>query len=201
MSHNWKADLSILGITIVWGSSFILMKNLMDYTPVFAYLSLRFVLASVVLCILFNKRLKNVNIQVLKWGLLVGLMVFGGMMFQVAGLQYTSASNSAFITGLNVVMVPILSALYLKKKPSNYAFVGVFMAAIGLFFLTGAFEFNYNKGDFLTLLSAVCFAFQVIFIDSNIKTRSRINCCFASINGSSVFYYYMGISEIFTSSC
>ena len=68
MSHNWKADLSILGITIVWGSSFILMKNLMDYTPVFAYLSLRFVLASVVLCILFNKRLKNVNIQVFKMG-------------------------------------------------------------------------------------------------------------------------------------
>ena len=109
-------------------------------------------------------------------------------MFQVAGLQYTSASNSAFITGLNVVMVPILSALYLKKKPSNYAFVGVFMAAIGLFFLTGAFEFNYNKGDFLTLLSAVCFAFQVIFIDKATSKHDPVLIAVLQVSTAAVFF-------------
>lgn len=165
MSHNWKADLSILSITIVWGSSFILMKNLLDYTPVFAYLSLRFLVASVILCILFYKRLKGINKEVLKWGSLVGLTVFGGMALQVAGLQYTTASNSGFITGLNVVLVPLLSAIFLKKKPSIYAVTGVILAAAGLFFLTGGFSFQFNKGDFLTLLCAFCFAFQIIVID------------------------------------
>ncbi|HZK27476.1 MAG TPA: DMT family transporter [Thermoclostridium sp.] len=188
ISHNWKSDLSILGITIVWGSSFILMKNLLDYTPIFAYLSLRFILATIILCILFNRRLKDINKQVLKWGILVGLMVFGGMMFQVVGLQYTSASNSAFITGLCVVIVPLLSSIYLKKKPSNYAFVGAFLAAIGLFFLTGAFEFKFNKGDFLTFLCAICFAFQVILIDKAASKHDPVLIAVLQIATAAVFF-------------
>lgn len=165
MSQHWKADLSILGITIVWGSSFILMKNLLDYTPVFAYLSLRFLLASAILCLMFFRRLKNMTPRALKMGALVGLTVFAGMALQVTGLQYTTASNSGFITGLNVVLVPVLSALYLKKKPPLQAVVGVFAAAAGLFFLSGGAQFRFNLGDLLTLFCAVCFAFQIIFID------------------------------------
>lgn len=165
MPQHWKADLSILSITIVWGSSFILMKNLLDYTPVFAYLSLRFLLASVILCLMFFRRLKNITPRTLKMGSLVGLTVFAGMALQVTGLQYTTASNSGFITGLNVVLVPVLSAIYLKKKPPLQAVTGVFCAAAGLFFLSGGTRFLFNLGDLLTLLCAVCFAFQIIFID------------------------------------
>jgi drug/metabolite transporter (DMT)-like permease len=141
------------------------MKNLLDYTPVYAYLSLRFLLASVILCLMFFKRLKNITLKTLKKGVLVGLTVFAGMALQVTGLQFTTASNSGFITGLNVVLVPVLSALYLKKKPPLQAVVGVLAAAAGLFFLSGGAQFKFNFGDLLTLLCAVCFAFQIIFID------------------------------------
>jgi drug/metabolite transporter (DMT)-like permease len=165
MPRHWKADLSILSITIVWGSSFILMKNLLDYTPVFAYLSLRFLLATVILCLMFHKRLKSIKLQTLKMGVLVGLSLFAGMALQVTGLQYTTASNSGFITGLNVVLVPVLSALYLKKKPPLQAVIGVICAAVGLFFLSGGAQFRFNLGDLLTFLCAVCFALQIIFID------------------------------------
>lgn len=165
MSRQIKADLSILFITIVWGSSFILMKNLLDYTPVFTYLSLRFLLASIILCLLFFKRLKNITPNALKQGSLIGLFLFAGMALQVSGLKFTSASNSGFITGLSVVIVPVLSALYLKKKPKPTALIGVMLAAAGLFFLTGGVQFRFNKGDLLTFICAICFALQIIFID------------------------------------
>ncbi len=188
MSQHWKADLSILSITIVWGSSFILMKNLLDYTPVFGYLSLRFLLASVILCLMFFKRFKNMNARTVKLGVLVGLTVFAGMALQVMGLRYTTASNSGFITGLNVVLVPVISALYLKKKPPLQAVAGVLLAAAGLFFLSGGIQFQFNKGDLMTLLCAVCFAFQIIFIDQAASTEDPILIAIIQVASAALLY-------------
>lgn len=188
MAHHWKADLSILSITIVWGSSFVLMKNLLEYTPVFAYLSLRFLLAAVILCLLFFKRMKHITGRALKLGALVGLTVFLGMALQVTGLKYTTASNSGFITGLNVVLVPVLSALYLKKRPPIQACLGVILAAAGLFFLTGGVHFQFNLGDLLTLLCAVCFAFQIIFIDKAISKEDPLLIAIVQVATAAVLF-------------
>lgn len=188
MSHHWKADLSILVITIIWGSSFILMKNLLDYTPVFTYLAIRFLLASVIICLIFYKRLKNINRTSIKWGILTGLTLFGGMALQVTGLKYTTASNSGFITGLNVVMVPVFSAVFLKKKPSSHAVAGVLMAAAGLFFLTGGVQFQFNKGDFLTLLCAVCFAFLIIFNDRGTSEADPVQIAIVQISSAAAMF-------------
>lgn len=188
MSQHWKADLSILSITIIWGSSFILMKNLLDYTPVFAYLSLRFILASLILCLMFYKRLKNLNVRALKLGALVGLTLFAGMAFQVMGLKYTTASNSGFITGLNVVLVPVLSALYLKKKPPVQAIGGVLLASAGLFFLSGGISFRFNRGDLMTLLCAVCFALQIIFIDQAASTEDPVMIAIVQIASAAILF-------------
>lgn len=188
MSHHWKADLSVLIITVIWGSSFILMKNLLDYTPVFAYLAIRFLLASIVICLLFFRRLKNINRASIKWGILTGLTLFGGMALQVTGLKYTTASNSGFITGLNVVMVPVFSAVFLKKKPPSHAVAGVLMAATGLFFLTGGVQFRFNKGDFLTLLCAVCFALLIIFIDRGNSKTDPVQLAIIQISSAAVMF-------------
>lgn len=188
MPQHWKADLSILSITIVWGSSFILMKNLLDYTPVFAFLSLRFILASVILCLMFFRRLKKITPRALKMGALVGLTVFAGMALQVTGLQYTTASNSGFITGLNVILVPVLSALYLKKKPPIQAVIGVVSAAAGLFFLSGGAQFRFNLGDLLTLLCAVCFAFQIIFIDEAAAREDPVLIAIIQVASAAVLF-------------
>lgn len=91
--------------------------------------------------------------------------MFGGTALQVCGLYYTTASNSAFITGLNVVMVPIVSAVFLRKRPDISSTAGVIIAFAGLFLLSGGLSFSFNLGDLLTLLCAVCWTFQVIFID------------------------------------
>lgn len=165
MTRQIKADLSILSITVVWGSSFILMKNITGNIPFYAYLFLRFSVAGVLLALIFIRQIRKINRKALIQGSVIGLMLFGGMALQYIGLNDTSASHSAFITGLNVVMVPVISAIYLKKKPPVRAVIGVLLATAGLFFLSGGFSGAWNTGDTLTLLCAVCFALQIIFID------------------------------------
>lgn len=171
MSKKLRADVILLVITVVWGASFPLMKMVLAYIPAYAYLSMRFLFASVILVVLFHKNLRKINKHVLLYGSIIGAFMFGGMAFQVIGLYTTSASNSGFITGLNVVMVPIIAAIILKKKPDRASFTGVTIAFAGLFFLSGGLNFNFNYGDFLTFLSAICWAFQIIFIDKFTQTE------------------------------
>lgn len=133
--------------------------------PSFAYLSLRFLLAAVLLIVIFHRNLKRFNKRTLLFGSIIGALMFGGMALQVNGLYTTSASNSGFITGLNVVIVPVVSAVLLKKKPDRASFIGVVVAFAGLFFLSGGLNMNFNIGDFLTFLCSICWAFQIIFID------------------------------------
>lgn len=187
MTRQLKADLAILGITVVWGSSFIIMKNITEDIPPYAYLALRFLVAAIILIAVFHRQLKSINLRSIWSGSLVGLTLYAGMMLQVTGLKTTSASNSAFITGLNVIMVPIISVLLLKKKPPINALFGVVLASLGLFVLKG-FSGNWTIGDTLTLLCALCFALQIIFID---KFASDVNIYYLAIvqiASAAIFY-------------
>ena len=168
MSNRAKAEMTIFMITAIWGSSFIIMKNLLDDIPVFTYLTLRFAVASVALFFIFFRSLRIMKKRTLVLGIAIGLMLFLGMSLQVYGLKYTTASRSAFITGLNVVMVPVISSVFLKKKPGLNSLIGVMLAVGGLFFLSGGLQGRYNIGDILTLLCAFCFAFQIILVDYSV---------------------------------
>ena len=175
MSKQFKADISLLLITLVWGTSFALMKNVLEYLPSFAYLAMRFIIAALVLVIVFHKSMLKTNKKTLLLGSVLGILLFSIMAFQVVGLNYTTASNSAFITGLNVVMVPIVSAYFLKKKPDSSSVIGVILAFVGIFLLTGMMDFSattglhfkltFNLGDLLTFICAACVTLQIIFID------------------------------------
>lgn len=165
MKRSLKADLAILSITVIWGSSFIIMKNIVEVLGVYAFLTMRFTVAAVILAVLFRKPMRGVRPQNLMHGAVIGFLLFLGMALQVTGLKFTPASTSAFVTGLNVIIVPIASALILRKQPPIRAIIGVVMASAGLFVLTGGFSQQWNKGDTLTLLCAFCFAMQIIFID------------------------------------
>ncbi len=171
MTKKIRADIILLLITIVWGASFPLMKMVLEFIPAFAYLTLRFFIAAAVLTLLFHKSLRKMTKRTLIYGSIIGLLMLGGMSFQVMGLYTTSASNSGFITGLNVVMVPIISSVLLKKKPDRASFIGVTVAFAGLFFLSGGLRSDFNIGDFLTFLCAICWAFQIIAIDKFTQTE------------------------------
>jgi drug/metabolite transporter (DMT)-like permease len=188
MTKQMRADISLLAITVVWGSSFTLMKNVLDHMPPFAYLSLRFIVAAVALAVIFYKKLKHVNRKTVYFGCIIGLVIFGGMALQVYGLRYTTASNSAFITGTNVIMVPVISAMFLRKKPDLNSVIGVILTFAGLFFLTGGMEFSFNFGDFLTLMCAVCFALQIILIDKYTRNEDAVLISLIQIAFAALLY-------------
>lgn len=165
MTKKLKADALLLFITVVWGSSFPLMKMILSYLPAFGYLALRFLLAAFILAAIFHRNFRLFRIRTLLYGSVLGLLMFAGMALQVNGLFTTTASNSGFITGLNVVIVPFISAWLLKKKPDRASVIGVSLAFAGLFFLTGGLNFKFNIGDLMTFLCSICWAFQIIFID------------------------------------
>jgi drug/metabolite transporter (DMT)-like permease len=104
------------------------------------------------------------NKTILRKGSLIGIFLFLGYTFQTLGIKYTSATKAGFITGLSVVLVPIISVFFIKEKVSRNSIMGAFFALIGLWFLNYANSFSFNFGDFLVLLCAFSFAMHIISV-------------------------------------
>lgn len=162
---EFLADLSLLFVAIIWGSTFIIVKQSLVSTPVFSFLFMRFTLAGMLLVLISAPKLKAIDKRVLADGLMLGIALLLAYAFQTFGLTVTSASITAFITGLFVVFVPILSSLFLKKLPRQEAMVGVVLATIGLALITLQDTFLLSFGEFLVVLCAFFVAIHIILTD------------------------------------
>ncbi len=159
-----QAEIYLLGIVIIWGSTFAIIKGILDQIMPFTFLAYRFFWAAFILCLIFWKRLKNIDKIILRKGFLIGIFLFLGYTFQTVGLKYTTATKAGFITGLSVVLVPIISHFFIREKISKNSIIGVILAVIGLWFLNYNSSFIFNFGDFLVLLCAVSFAMHIISV-------------------------------------
>lgn len=164
MTKKLKSDIMLILVTVIWGSTFIIVKNATSVIPVYNFLFLRFLIAFIVLAILYGRRLVNIDKRTFIVSVLVGTMLFLGYALQTLGLKYTTASKSGFISGFNVVLVPILEAFFLKAKLSKTSWISVILAMVGLLLITTNVDLKINFGDFLTFLCAVSFAFQIVLI-------------------------------------
>lgn len=164
MRKQLFADSALLAVVIVWGYTFVAIKNaLSDVTP-FNFIALRFIFALIILLVIFRKRLNGLNRYIFFRGSIVGVFLFFAYAFQTIGLKYTTASNAGFITGFSVVLVPVFSALILKAKPSPESVVGVTCAIAGLFFLSYNENYIINKGDILVFFCALAVAFHILTV-------------------------------------
>src|SRR4030042_6045484 len=111
-------DFMLLLVTFFWGSTFFLVKNAVAVVDVYSFLTTRFGLAFLVMIILFPRRLRRLDWSTLKAGAMLGILLFASFAFQTWGLTLTSATNGAFITGLNVVLVPIFSVVFFRRFPA-----------------------------------------------------------------------------------
>lgn len=171
---SWQADLLLLGVALVWGTTFVLIKNaLMGITP-FLFNALRFGVAFLFLYLLYRPGKKLLNPQLLRIGLIIGFVLFGGYATQTVGLQYTSAANSAFITGLQVVIVPFLNIFFTRRFPNLTIICSAVCAVVGLGFLTLTDGLSIRIGDFLTFLCAVFFGLHIVLV-SRFATRYNSN--------------------------
>lgn len=158
------ADLALIFVTAVWGATFVSVKEAITHIMPYYFLAIRFGLATIILLIITNRRLKKITWPVLGKGILIGLMLFAGYTFQTIGLQYTSASNAGFITGLSVVLVPVFMAVTTKKLPSLIPGMGIISATLGLALLTMNSSLKFNLGDILTLFCAVSYALHIMLV-------------------------------------
>ncbi|MFL5320842.1 MAG: DMT family transporter [Myxococcaceae bacterium] len=160
-----KADSVLVFITAFWGWSFVIVKDALLCADPFTFLSLRFLLGALVGTAFAGKRM--LDRYSVRSGLKLSLLLCAGYTLQTCGLQYTTPSRSAFITGLCVVLVPFCSFIIFKRAPRVFALAGVALAATGLYLLTLAVEAtaatpkHQALGDFLTLLCAIAYAFHI----------------------------------------
>ena len=190
----YKADLVLLIISVFWGTTFILSKILLAEISLLYYLAVRLSLAALFLWFFAQRYHKELDSKTLTHGIILGLFLFLSYLFQMWGIRQTSASNAGFITGINVILVPIFSTLFFKERLSLATFVGVVLATVGLYFLSGGDYQTLNQGDWLVLVCSVAVAFHVILTSRfapqhNIYLLTAIQLTVVAILSSILFLF------------
>ncbi|MGI6514398.1 MAG: DMT family transporter [Syntrophomonadales bacterium] len=192
---RWRAEIYLLLIAFVWGTTFILVKGALGFVGPYTFLALRFILASILLACVSYQHLYRISWPEIKAGLALGLFLIVGFVFQTVGLQYTSASNTAFITGLSVVIVPIIISIYTSSLPSWGTTCGIVLATTGLFLLTVTNAFYVSYGDILVLGAAFGFAAHIVVVDRWSFHYNTVNLAIVQILAVGLFCMLVAIAQ------
>lgn len=173
-NRQLRADLALLLCTIIWGATFVILKDALADVSVFVYVAVRFGLSALVMGVVFGRSVRNLNLGALWAGAQIGFFMFGGYVFQTAGLRFTTPSKAAFITGSSVIVVPIILAAFGLRRITAWIWAGSISALAGLYLLTIPAEGvrAVNRGDPLVFLGAVMFALHIIFVARYVERHS-----------------------------
>jgi drug/metabolite transporter (DMT)-like permease len=157
--------------TFAWGATFVVIKDALQDASPLLFNAVRMAIAAALLTVIFRRQLTQLSRGAARAGVIVGISIWIGYEFQTAGLLLTTASKSAFLTGLSSVLVPMILAIFWKRHVNRWTLAGVGIAFIGLYLMTvpanGAGGFSLatiNRGDLLTIGCAIAFAFQIITV-------------------------------------
>jgi len=165
-------------MTFIWGGTFAIAKiGMQDVTPILLIV-VRFVVASLVMLLFTWKKIFPIPLSTLFKGSILGIFLFLGFVSQNIGLTITTASKSAFITGMMVVFVPLLQFVIERRAPKLGNIVGVLVVSVGLWFLTSPDGSSFNGGDALTLVCAVLFAVYIVYLDVVSKETTMMQLLF-----------------------
>lgn len=197
ISH-YKAELLLLSITVFWGISFPFTKfALEDFSPI-ALVFLRFFITVVVFFFIYYKKLQIRSFKEWRYGFILGFLLFLGFITQTTGMKYTTASNSAFITGTNVLLVPFALFFISGRKPKIQNLIGIIIVTTGLYYLTGIGVSGLNYGDFITLFCTVSFALHIVLLDKYSKITDIIHLVFGQFLAmTALSLVYMIVAEYF----
>jgi drug/metabolite transporter (DMT)-like permease len=169
-----KSNILLLITAMIWGFAFVAQRSGMDYVGPFTFNAVRFTLGGIFLfpILLVNNRRKfknepllplSSNKILLKGGIIAGIILFFGASFQQGGMVYTTAGKAGFITGLYIILVPILGIMF-KQKTTAAIWLGAVVALIGLYLLSVNENLSIDLGDLLVLASAFFWGFHVLVI-------------------------------------
>jgi drug/metabolite transporter (DMT)-like permease len=155
------ATLALLAMTAAWGSTFFLIKDLLDRVPTLDFLAVRFAIASAAMLLVAPRAVARLSPAVRRHAIVLGLLYGVAQILQTAGLAHTPASVSGFITGMYVVLTPVLAALILRTRITGVTWAAVALATLGLGVLTLS-GFSVGYGEAITLVSAVLYALHIV---------------------------------------
>jgi drug/metabolite transporter (DMT)-like permease len=171
-----RAEAALLATTLIWGGTFTVVKIGIEEISPILLIAVRFIIATIVVLLLFRGRLFPLPLSTAVRGALLGTFLFLGFVAQNIGLTITTASKSAFITGMMVVFVPLLQIVVEKRAPRLGNLLGILLVCFGLWLLTSPVGASFNAGDALTLMCAVLFAIYIVYLDvvSRLMTTERL---------------------------
>ncbi len=164
MNKVTLSTLLLLTTSIIWGSSFIVMKNAVDFLTPSLLLMIRFSLASLILTVMFFSKVKTIKKEHVLGGILTGFILFVAYYTQTWGLYFTTPGKNAFLSGLYCAFVPFGTWIFYKNKPKNYQFLAAFLTIIGIGFVSLDSSLSMSIGDILTILSSVLYALHILMI-------------------------------------
>ncbi|MDF2541169.1 MAG: protein of unknown function transrane [Herbinix sp.] len=174
INKNVSAKLALFGATLIWGSSFLMVKSSMDFMGPHFLLGIRFTIGCLLLSIVFRKRLKNLNKEYFKKGALLGVLLFLGYSLQTIGITDTTPGKNAFLTAVYCVIVPFFYWIVNKHRPDVYNFLAaiVCITGIGLVSLNG--DFRVGTGDAFTLAGGVAYAAHLVAVAKFTKDKDPV---------------------------
>jgi drug/metabolite transporter (DMT)-like permease len=189
LSRRLQADLCIIGLSAIWGCTFVVIKRGLDDISPLLFITIRFSVAALPLYFmvprgaLFAAPTAGAGRGPLMGGAVTGVLLFTGFVLQTVGMQYTTPARSAFITGMYVIFTPLLSIALRLRRPSVNSFVGAALAVTGLFLLTnpGGAGNGFGYGEMLTLLGAIAFSGHLLAVDHYTRRFDRSAIAFLQV--------------------
>lgn len=161
-----KPEAALVGITMLWGGTFLVVHLAVSHTGPWFFVGMRFLVAGLCCALVFRRTLRSITRREVVVGSGIGFMIFLGYGLQTDGLRTISSSESAFITALYVPLVPLLQWIVFRKAPGRAALLGAGLAFVGLTLLAGpnAFTIGLGPGQIATLVSTIAIAGEIVLI-------------------------------------
>lgn len=161
--RKYIGEIALIVTAIIWGSGFVASAVALDHYTPYQILAGRFLIGVILLSIVFHKKIRTIGRRTVLKGVILGSILYIAFALQTVGLQFTTPSKNAFLTAVNVVIVPFISFVIYKRKLDVFELIGAVIAMIGIALLSLQFNGEVNFGDVLTLLCAFAFAFHIFY--------------------------------------
>ena len=158
------AVVALIAVTAVWGVTFVQVKDAVELDPLFAFLAVRFAIATLTLGVPGARRVRTLGRDGVAAGALLGLLLATGYVLQTAGLERTTVSSTGFITGMYVVLTPLIALVLLHSRITAAAWAGVALSTVGLALLAGIHGGS-PAGDLLVLAGAAVYSLQIVLME------------------------------------
>lgn len=191
--NAFKADLMMIFVTICWGSSYLFMKMGLGSLSEFNLIALRFGLAFLLAALLFYRRLLRLDHKTLKYGFLLGFILFLVFVTLTYGLKTTTTSNAGFLVSLTVVFVPILNSLLFNSKIERKLMLSILIALSGIAFLTIQLPFHILAGDLLCVMTAFFYALHIIAVGQIAPKVDTLNLGIIQLGFTALFGFVFSL--------